>query len=352
MAEKDLLSIDIGTYNIKIAAGRLQANNIVIDHAFMLPTPAHSYQDGKIIDPDMLKKAIANALESKKIKAKKAIFTVESTAIIRREIILPAVKPEELDTMVIYEVEQYLPIMLSEYVVEYTILEEFTEEGVEKYKILVAALPKTMAEDFLYLAKELKLAPLALDINSNSISKLFSIKNQVNNISNNLDKTIAFLDMGYNTINVVILTRGINRFSRMINLGGYDIDMNIANSFSMDTKQAENLKLREGGLNAQNTSGASDAMINEMIKVSVDGWIQEMQRLFQYYTSRSSENRIDEIYLYGGSSRLDGLPEYIKMTLNIPTYKINAISTVKVNRTAQNPQLEYYLNAIGAIIRK
>ncbi len=351
MANHEVISIDIGSKNTKIVIGKQQNNNVIINAAFMFNTPLNSIQDGKILDMEALSAEIRKVLSQYKIKTKKVVITIESTSIIRREIELPMAKPEEMDAMIIYEIEQYLPITLSEYVIEYKITEEFVENKLKKCKILVAALPKIIAEDFLQLVKSLELTPSVLDINSNAISKLIGTKALINGESFSTDNTMAVLDIGYNNINLTIVANGATRFSRLITLGGNDIDINIANSFNLDMKHAEDKKEKEGSLSKAARSDTLDSMINDMIKFSVDRWIEEIQRMFQYYTSRDTHNRINSILLYGGSSSLDGLEDYIKTSFNMPVYRLKSFANIKTG-SLENIKLEYYLNAVGAIIRK
>jgi type IV pilus assembly protein PilM len=348
--DKEVVSIDIGSQNIKVAVGKQQGNSIVIGSAFLFLTPVNAIQDGKILEMDKLTEAIRRAFHENAVKAKKAILTIESTSIIRREMDLPAVKPEELDTMVRYEAEQYLPIVMSDYIIEYKIIDEYTEEQVKKYKILLAALPKALAEDFLTLIRGLPLTPAVLDIHSNAISKLFSQKGMINGGAYHPDKTIAVLDMGFNSINLTVVSKGSTRFSRLIGSGGYDIDINVTNTFNLDMKQAEEKKKKEVDI-VSAASDPLDAMLNESVKGTVESWMTEIQRMFQYYTSRESKNTIDEIYIYGGSSNLKGLADYMKAVLNLPVYQIKSFGNVKLSKQSSIP-IEFYVNAVGAIMRK
>ncbi len=346
MFDKEIISIDIGSQNTKIAVGRQQGNTVQLGTALMFATPANSLEDGKILDMGRLTEAIRKAISEHKIKAKKAVITIESTSIIRREIELPAAKPEELDTMVRYEVEQYLPIMMSEYIIEYKIIDEYTAEEIKKYKLLVAAMPRTLAEDFLQMVKNLGLNPFAMDINSNAIAKLFSTKNMVGTQPYDPEKTVAILDMGHSYISLTILSKGTTRFSRLIGAGGYDIDSNLSNTFHLEIKEAEERKKKEADMNSE----SANPLVNDAVRGTVEEWITEIQRMFQYYTSRDNKNKLDEIYIYGGSSNLKGLAEHLKSQLNLPVYPIQELSSIKLGK--QDIQVEYFLNAIGAMIRK
>ena len=110
-------------------------------------------------------------------------------------------------------------------------------------------------------------------------------------------------------------------------------------------------------------------MINDIAKAQVRNWIHEIERLFNYYKSTGQGNKIDKIYIYGGSSNLKGIETFIKDALNLPVIKIQSLSNVncskinvskvdkskidifKVDSSKVDVELSKYLNAIGAIIR-
>lgn len=352
MFNKRLLSIDIGKNNTKLVVGKQVGNNVSIEKVVTLPTPEGSYTDGNLIDSESMQGLIYNTLETEKIKVKKAVCTVNSTSLITREIILPYTKDnDEIDNMIRLELEQYLPIMLNDYVIEYKILEEFKENNVKKSKFLVVALPKSIIEKYLDMIRGLKLTPIALDINSNAVSKLFTYKDKINNENNSCDKTVAIIDIGYEQLSLNIISKGISRFFRIINYGGKDIDINIANHFNLSLQEAEERKKESCDLTKGIILTKSSEILNEIVKNNIDEWIREIEKLFKYYTTRSSGNRIDHIYVYGGNSKIKGISEHITNRLNIPTDKIESISSIRTNSKLENVELAFYLNAIGSIIR-
>ncbi len=348
----NVIAIDIGAFNLKIVLGKQHGNNVVVEKTLMIRTPNHSYSDGKILDTDLLANELSRALNTQKIKGSKVYFTVESTSIIMRELNLPVVKQEEMHSMIMFEIEQYLPIVLSEYVIEYRIQNEYMDDGIKKCKISVAALPRSISEGFLQLAKALKLQPTVLDMNANSIAKLFDAKTQVNSMDLLQEETIALVDFGHNYIHFIIASKGHALFSRLIHSGGNDINTEIANTFNLDLQQSDEKKIKDCDLLSENSHYSMDQVMNDTVRSTVNNWISEIQRLLQYYTSRGNEYRVHRIYILGGSSFLKGLPEYMQDSFNIPIQRLENISSIKLGKNIGNFELNYYLNAIGAIIRK
>jgi type IV pilus assembly protein PilM len=353
MFNRNILAIDIGSKNIKMVVGRKQGSGVLVDKGFLLPTPLYSFNDGTIQDIDSVKGVILNKLSSESIKVKNAVCTVNSTSAITREVELPYTKnEEEIDKMVRFELEQYLPVMLSDYVIDYKKVEDFTEENIKKTRFMVIALPKIIVEGYLELLKGIKLTPLALDISSNSVSKLFVKGVNINGENYSSNKTVAVIDMGYNYLNINIISNGTSQFSRIINLGGKDIDINIANHFNISLEDAEKKKTEDCNIDISIEDSNAKKMLSEIVMNSVDSWLQEIERLFKYYITRTTGNRIDEIYIYGGTSKLKGICNYIEERLSIPVSNIDSIGTVKTTKNVNSLDLSIYLNAVGSIIRK
>ena len=173
-----------------------------------------------------------------KVKVKSVMCTIESTAIIYRELFLPISKPKVLNQMLKIEVQQNLPIELEQYIIQGRILEKIQEESTFKYRVLVAAVPKNIVKSYIQLLELLNLKPIAIDLHSNGISKLVKNSNTINDQVMIQNKTIAIIDIGYSMMNVVILENGIFRFNRLLPIGSQEIDVNIANSFNL-TLEAE-----------------------------------------------------------------------------------------------------------------
>lgn len=349
---KRFLAIDIGTRNIKLIVAKENMKNIILERAIEIATPKNSFYDGEIKDANTIKNSVEKAILDNKIKCKKTICTLQSTSIITREIILPFAKDKELKNMVLYQIEQYLPIMMDEYVIEYRILEELKEEEGKKLKLLVAAMPKKIAEGYFNLLKDMGLKPYALDINSNAISKAFNRELKINDENISLDKTVAVIDLGNTFTNITILENGIYKFSRIIEHGGRNIDLSIANSFDISIEEAEGKKIELGNLNGVKEDQLSYRILNELIVSSVEDGVDNIRRIFKFYTSRSTGNKIDAIYLYGGSSNIEGIEEFYSKMFNIPTFVIKKTNMIKFSKEIDEEKIPCYINAISSILRR
>ena len=323
MFNKKTLSIDIGSSNIKLVEGKYEGDKVVISKAITVDTPAESFSDGKFTNMITMKKYLEKVFRKQDIRAKKVTFTSKDTSVISRILEVPHIKGEEMDSMIRYEIQQYLPLDFDEYIINYRHLEDFYKAEAKMSRVSVAVYPKTMAKGYWDLAKELRLIPEALDLSSNAIAKLFTSRKdvQINSKDYNKDSTIVVIDLGYNQIELSIISRGILEFTRILMSGA---------------KHLEN----------QEVAITEDSNIHVM-----DRWNTDIIRMLEYFRNKHKDRNISKIYIYGGASKLKGLTEYMQKVIAIPVERIMNISNIKLEASANNIEIDDYLNAVGAIIR-
>lgn len=359
MFNSKVLSLDIGSQNTKIVLGTQSNKNVIIDKTITMNTPVGCYNDGNILDITKFKSEILDALQAENIKCRNIIITSKSTSVITRDIEIPVAKKEEMDSIIKFQMERYLPIMFEDYIMQYKVLEEFEDEGVKKAKVTVVVYPKVMAEGYYNLVKELKGNAVALDISSNSINKLFTHDIKVNDENYSLEETVAVIDLGYDFINVNIISKGNVQFTRIITYGGSHIDIEIAKQLFISEEEAESKRLEDCNLETDSLSDMQNSLVSDIAKEHIRNWTQEIERMVNYYKNKDKGNKVDKVYIYGGISNLKGIEKFIKDALNLPVIKIHSLSNVKfskINESKIDPfkldlELSQYLNAIGAIIR-
>lgn len=365
---KELLVLDIGSHSIKVVVGKYEKNKIFIYNAFRIPIPSTWYIDGKIINTLEIKEVLKTALNDYDIKTKFVVCTIESTFTITREIIVPAVKKEELNEMIRYEIEEYMPIELDKYVIQHRIIQELVEDKVKKYKILVAALPTEIVLGCFELINLLDLNPVALDLHFNGICKLLDSDVIINSMDDIKTKTIAIVDLGHTQINVIIAENGIYKFSRIIDMGVEESDVSIANYLNIDFINSDlNDYIVSSILNTKDKAAASSELQSlkkgkniffnseeffNAIKPNIENRINEINKVFKYYTNRSSNNRIHAILIHGEVTTINGLDKHMTEAFNIPTYKIDKMSNLELKNNDLMMDLALYLNGIGSLIRR
>lgn len=337
---RDVVAFDIGTNTIKVVEGRYTKNRLQVYKMFEFDTPEGTMEDGRIVNEKDLAHTIKGQLKKNSVKAKEATITTSSSTIISRDVTIPVVAEDEMETVIRYEIEQYLPIKLDDYIIQFVVLDRITESDGPKFKVNVVAYPKVTARSYYDLIGALDLTPFVLDVNYNSLKKVSDLAGV-----NNSGSTLAFIDMGATSINVTIFKQGKLDFTRIIKYGGDSIDYALSSKLNIQTKAAEAEKISKGSLV---NIGEYDEL-NSTLKETIDEILGELERILQFYNNQAVGNRIQKVVIYGGTSNIKGLQEYMEERIGVKTEKINRLNNIEF--AAGRNSVEKYMNVLGSFVR-
>ncbi|WP_252234500.1 pilus assembly protein PilM [Clostridium sp. ZS1] len=345
--KRKVVAFDIGSTNIKIAEGTYYKGILSIENLIDIPTPAEAIIDGNIEKKELLVSILQKALNENGINAKEGICTNNSSLIINREILIPDVKEEELDTVVRYEIQQYLPINLDDYVLQMTkIGEEFSDEG-KKLEIRAIAYPEKMAKGYYDLLMALNLKPFALDVNYNALNKLLNHIEVINNHKLNIEESLVFIDMGATSLDVNIYNNGVLKFTRIIKAGGKYLDEILYENMNIPIEETEKFKSQDIDLKEEELE-----FQNQIIIDTLDEWVDKIEKIIQFYKSKNFDDDINKIFIYGRTSRIKNLEQYITSKIGIETIKIRNIPEIINDSNIEvDENIDNFINVVGSLIR-
>lgn len=343
-----LVSLDIGSSDIKIVEGQVKGGKLKIYNMRKIKSPEDIIQDGELFNEESILLKLKEEMKTSGVRTKNIALVSSSSTIISREIIVPYVENnEELKTLVNYEIEQFLAINLNNYVIQFMRLEEVMVDEVRKQKIFTIIYPKNLIESYRNLAEKLLLNPYALDISNNSIRKLSSIADIYNVDLINKEESILYLDLGYKSVDLSIVNNNKLEFIRVMPIGGIEIDRFIADLNGISMEEAEEIKKTQVEVGKHR----KENQLNDGVVEVIEGWLEDLNRIIQFYTNKSNGKKISHIYLYGGTSKLRGIDEYIALKTGIETTKIITANNIEFSKNVNTTTIEEYVNALGALVR-
>lgn len=340
-----ILSIEFNNRSIKVLEGSKGSNSLTVFKSIYLVAPLNSIDDGKIIDMDAVVEIIKNAFIENKIKTKNAIFIINTNSIITRNIELPLLKSKsETMSMIKNELEQLMPVDLSQYKLVYKKTENVSVDNLQNGKYMVYGLPINILNSYLELAEKLNLNISALDLSFNSLDQISKHKITVNKHSLKSDAATAFINISYNTLTFSVVNNGVNDFSRISANGIQDI---VENYSALNNLNHEESLKEIQRLSLINNEGTTNLNVN-VLEEEVSIWVDEISRYIRYYNSQNKDRAINKIFIYGTYSNINGLEEYISSHLNIEAEKIEEISglTLKENKFLHNFDAKVFLNIV------
>ncbi|WP_238901259.1 pilus assembly protein PilM [Clostridium sp. YIM B02500] len=343
--KRKVAAFDIGSSMIKIVEGMYYKEELTIDKYITMKTPKGAVVDGEIKRSEELFNKLGQVLKENGIKAKYGICTTNSTLIINREILIPRVEDEEMDTVVRYEIQQYLPINLEDYILQVQILSEEEINESKKINVRVIAYPDKIARGYYDLLIKLDLKPYALDVNYNAINKFINCVDKNNEYEYNPEDSVAFIDMGASFIDVNIYKNGNLDFTRMIKAGGNDIDELLIEQNLIKAEEVEGFKIRNIDLEEPFEP------INIHVREITDDWIEKIEKIIQFYKNKNMGEEVSSIVIFGGSSKLKGMDNYMTEKLGIKTIRRKGLSKIAFKSSDDGKRIDDFINVIGSVIR-
>jgi type IV pilus assembly protein PilM len=219
---------------------------------------------------------------------------------------------EELEARMKDELGQYIPYNLDEVNVSYEILET-GEESPSRTDVLLVAAKKESVDQFLNLLDPIGMEPAVIDVD------FFALSNAYEATYGNGGERVALLDIGASKTDLNVFFAGVPAFTRDLTMGGYQITSRLETRFGLSFEEAERVKLGDF------TGGIDQDDVHHIFNEVTESWVEEVQRIVNFYYSNYSENKIDKILLSGGSSRIPGLARVFESALEIPTDIFNPL---------------------------
>lgn len=333
---KKFITVSIGSEVIKLAEVDYSKKNVSVLWAESVPTPDNSYDDGEIVDIEKISKALKQLIYRNRVNAKHIIFTVQGPKIANKEIVIPYVKKDKIQSVVDANCADYFPVNTEEYAFTYTVLENFVDEGKKQLRLMVIAAPEEIIDSYFTLADRLELKLAYIDYIGNSTLQM--IKQQVD------DKANIVIQINDATTVVNILRNGVLQLQRTVPYGKNVLINAVQEERQVDAEAAERLLRKEKLI--QSSFG------NDNITDSLHYMVANLNRIVDYYTTRNREYPLETAYIITDGIELLGLKELIKSETGLQTVMINELKNVigSKNYTMPENHLMDYMENLGAVL--
>lgn len=150
---KRVISIEAGVQWTKVALVDYRKKNPPVHEAFAFQTPEHAVEDGYIRDKDVFAKALKEELLRRQIHEKDVVFTLSSSKVVTREVMIPFVKDNKIKGIIDAQVRDYFPMDVSNYTISYSKMDVVEEDGKKQLKLLLVAIPDNLLGNYVTFAE-------------------------------------------------------------------------------------------------------------------------------------------------------------------------------------------------------
>lgn len=170
-----ILSIEVEASQVRVAEIEVRGKKGKIYNCFCIPAPQGAVEDGQIRDTKSLGEVLKEELSQRKIRTKKVYFATGSTRIASREVRIPFVKTNRIQSIVEANATDYFPIDVSKYVLSYSVIDvesqkaEGEKEETKQYHLMVYAAPKAISAAYAEFAENAGLTMTGITYTGDSI---------------------------------------------------------------------------------------------------------------------------------------------------------------------------------------
>jgi type IV pilus assembly protein PilM len=286
--------------------------------------PARAVVDGAIADIPAVTGAIQKCLSEGNFSAKDVHLGIAGLRAITRELDMPHVPDNELDSAVRLQALDVIPFPVDKTVMSARPLEELTgPDGSPIRRVLLAAAHRDLVDPLLEAVEAAGLNAVSIDLTSTAlIRSLFDP-------ATTMDGPEAIVAIGAGLTTVVVHEAGVPHFVRTIAEGGDTITAAIAGALDLPIDDAETTKrnLDQSGPHIRAAATAANEAATSLIA--------EIRSSIEYYSTLPGRSEIRRVTLTGGGSRLSGLLERLQQNLRAQVLRGSALLRVETNLTPE-----------------
>lgn len=342
---RELVGLDLGSHSIKLVELKQKGKSFELVSFGIQPLPPEAIVEGAIMDSSAVAEAIDSLFVSNNVKRTEVATSVSGGSVIVKKISLPAMSEDELAESIRWEAEQYIPFPIDEVNLDHKVLRGSAAEG-GMMDIVLVAVKKDMIGFYANVITQAGKKPMVVDVDAFAMQNAFELSYKGDVQPN---EVVALINIGASLINMNIVQGEISLFTRDISTGGNLYTETIQRELNLSREHAENIK-RGVAAEGVDPSSATSIIHGVTEDVAVD-----VQRTFDFFKATSSEERIDRIYLAGGSAKIQGLQQYFQEKFNAPTELLNPFRAIKLgNMDADhlNEVAPMATVAVGLALRK
>ena len=262
--------------------------------------PPGSLVDGEIRDVVSVTEAIKKLWKNGQFSSTSVIVGIAGLRAITREIDLPFVPDDEVDSAVRFQSEEVIPFPPDQTILSSQVLADYTSpEGDKMRRVLVAAAHVDLVNGVIEAVEKAGLTVDGVDLISSALVRAVGGQDAS-------EQPEAIVSVGAGLTVVVVHQQGRPQFVRTIGSGGNATTAAVSAALDLPVSDAEGVKRRIGEPVAQMQAAerAAQASMNELVG--------EIRNSIQYFASLPGRLPVSRVLVTGGGSELYGLQSHAR----------------------------------------
>ncbi|MDX2024737.1 type IV pilus assembly protein PilM [Microcella sp.] len=313
--------------------------------AHEVPLPDGSVKRGEILEVHTVASAFKRLWSAGGFRSKDVAMGIGGQSVIVRDLSVPRIPLAQIRESLPYQVQELLPVPVSEAVLDYyPINEGQNESGPVVNGLLVAAFKQAVSVN-VTAATLAGLTPVSMDLLPFAMTRMHTQSSPTNGYA-------VHMNIGANATSIVIVQGGVPLFVRIVPAGGDDATRAIMTRLSVPRERAEGLK-RELGLTGAGSTD-EERLAAEVIHESTSELLTAVRNTLAYFAGVRTGVVFDHLSVAGGATRLRGLASALAESTRISVVPVNPVASVSLARSMRghdsNEQMQTWITALGLAI--
>ena len=331
------IGLDIGSGSIKMAEVAMRGKKPFLKRAAVMEIPEHIVEEGVIVDEDMLGEFLSRMAAKYGFASGRVALALGGRSIFVREVVFPRMSEQELRQAIRWDLEKYVPFSAEQLYFDFWIIGPGSTEV--DLRILLVAAAREMVDTLVRVLGKAGLKPVAIEIEPLAVQRTLPET-----------QDCMLIDIGAAVSQVTLFQKSCPVFTRNIPIGANRITEAVMESMHLQREEAENLKFSGGkavskdDITADNLLGVLDQALGvaefEQFFTELSG---EVNRTLEYYQVQNRSVTISRVFLTGGGSKTESLPERLSQTLDLPVIVHDPLADMEI-ASSFNRQ---YLKGLG-----
>ena len=318
---KNLVGLDIGSSAVKLVELKdAKGGGYRLVKTGLETLSPEAIVDGAIMDASLVVDTVNRIIASLNVRNSDFGTSLSGHSVIIKKISLPAMSAEELAESIRWEAEQYVPFDINDVNLDYVVLDGGAGDTMD---VLLVAVKKDKISDYTSVITQANKTPVLVDVDAFALQNAFEANYPVEP-----GRVVALVNIGASVTNVNVLSGANTIFWRDISFGGNQYTDAIQKQLSLSFDQAEALKRGEA------TADHTVADILPILRSVSDDLAQELQKTFDFFIATTSTEKIDQLFIAGGSSRVVNLDTQLKERFGIPVEIMNPFRQIDTGGAA------------------
>lgn len=359
-----VLGVDVSSSSIKVVQLSEKGGKAVLEtYGELALGPYGGIEIGRStsLPTDKTVEAVSDILREAKVTTRDCGIAIPMSSSLIRLIEMPDLGEEKLKKMIPIEIRKYIPVPISEVLLDWWIIPQESEytsaspkqptktnegessedENLESKKVdvLVVAIHNEIFTKYRDIARRAGLEASFFEI------EIFSTLRAIVDRNKNPQMVI---DIGAATTKMYVIEKGIIRSSHIVNSGSQDITTMLATARDISVAEAEEEK-REVGITEVPDTGSSDSP-----SVVLENILHEAKRVKKAFEKKTGK-QVDRVVFTGGGSIVKGLEPYAEDIIGSPIQLADPFSRIDsppfLDEVLQEVGPEFTV-AIGVALRK